>query len=60
MTDDSMDDRLMKKIEKKRNEMLELSKTHGINSEEVLMSSKELDSLITEYQRELQRKKKHG
>ncbi len=53
-----MDDRLMKKIEKKRKEMLELSKTHGMGSEEVLFCSKELDSLITEYQRLIQHKKK--
>lgn len=59
MTNNSMDDRLRRKIEKKRHEMLELSNKHGINSEEVLICSKELDSLITEYQRLFQRRNKN-
>ena len=49
-----MVDKLIKKIEKGRNDMISLAKTHSMTSEAVIKASRELDQLINDYQ-----KKKH-
>lgn len=46
---------LLKKIEKKRTELLNIAKKKGVASSETLRCSKELDELITKYQRQKMR-----
>ncbi|SHF73164.1 aspartyl-phosphate phosphatase Spo0E family protein [Ornithinibacillus halophilus] len=46
-----METYLLKKIEKCRKEMIELSTTYGLTSKKVVQSSKKLDNLLNEYQK---------
>ena len=45
--------KLLEEIEKYRQEMIQLSKTHGLTSEDVVRSSQKLDELLNEYQKRI-------
>ncbi|WP_461183820.1 aspartyl-phosphate phosphatase Spo0E family protein [Virgibacillus kimchii] len=47
-------------IEDKKEEMLRFSKEHGINSEETLNCSQELDELILQYQMQARKRLKNS
>lgn len=51
--EDNMVVKLLEEIEKYRQEMIQLSKTHGLTSEDVVRSSQKLDELLNEYQKRI-------